>query len=61
MMASISTSALRGNSATPTAARAGYGVLKYCAMISLTRGKNVIEVTIDGELRDVFESRRLPR
>src|SRR5439155_337341 len=38
-MASTSTSAPRGNPATPTAARAGNGSRTYCAMISLTRAK----------------------
>ena len=39
MIASISTSAPRGRLATPTAARAGYGSLKYFAITSLTRAK----------------------
>ena len=36
---SISTCAPRGSAATPTAARAGYGSLKYSAMILLSSGE----------------------
>jgi len=47
--ASISTATPFGNDATPTAARAGYGSLKYCAITSLTSAKfpQVSQVNID--------------
>jgi hypothetical protein len=39
-MASISTKRIAGQFGHTDGGARGYGVLKYCAIISLTRGKN---------------------
>ena len=44
-----------GKETTPTAARAGYGSLKYCAMTSLTVAKLSRSVKKDGQLDGLVE------